>query len=120
MEFQPGNEYGRQGRPKGARNKLAGTVYVEVLQFLTEPVAFVAGEPTKLQSLLLTMWREAPRDLARFIASILPRELSIETSTMNELSDEELDRMIEVLRARALAVREQQSLDDVKMLDHAN
>ena len=66
------------------------------------------------------MWREAPRDLARFIASILPRELSIETSTINELSDEELDRMIEMLRARALAVREQQSLDDVKMLDHAN
>ena len=120
MKFQPGNQLGAAGRPKGARNKLAGTVDVEVLEFLTEPAVFQASEPTKLQALLLTLFREAPRDLARFIASILPKELSIETSSVNELSDEELDRMIEMLRARALAAREQQSLDDVKMLEHVN
>ncbi|HKF08911.1 MAG TPA: hypothetical protein VKB89_09340 [Xanthobacteraceae bacterium] len=71
-----------------------------------------------MQALLLTLFREAPRDLARFIASILPKELSIETSSVNELSDEELDRMIELLRARALAAQ-QQSLDDVKVIEHA-
>jgi hypothetical protein len=120
MKFQPGNEYGKQGRPKGARNKLASVVYLEVLEFLTEPAGKPqASEPTKLQSLLLTMWREAPRDLARFIASILPRELSIETSAMNELSDDELDRLIETLRARILEVREE-PLDDVKMIEHVN
>jgi hypothetical protein len=123
MKFQPGNEYGKQGRPKGARNKLASSVYTDVLEFLTEPAAFQASEPTKFRALLLTLWREAPRDLGRFIASILPKELSIETSTVTELSDEELDRLIFELRARALAVREEQSLDDdaaeLKLLPHA-
>ena len=80
---------------------------------MLEPPAFEASEPTKFRALLLTMFREAPRDLARFIASILPKELSIETSSVNELSDEELDRMIELLRSRALAVREQQSIEHV-------
>jgi hypothetical protein len=121
LKFQLGNQLGAAGRPKGARNKLAGTVYTEVLEFLSEPaVKPQASEPTKLQALLLTLWREAPRDLARFIASILPKELSIETSSVNELSDEELNRMIEMLRSRALAAREQQSLDQVKMLEHVN
>jgi len=120
LKFQPGNQLGAAGRPKGARNKLASHVFADVLQFLTEPAAFEASERTKFQSLLLTMWRESPRDLARFVASILPRELQIETSSVNELSDEELDRMIEMLRARALAAREQQSLDQGKMIEHAN
>jgi len=120
LKFQPGNQLGAAGRPKGARNKLASHVFADVLQFLTEPAAFEASERTKFQSLLLTMWREAPRDLARFIATIMPKELSIETSSVNELSDEELDRMIKMLRARALAAREQQSLDQVKMLEHVN
>jgi hypothetical protein len=120
-QFQLGHS---GGRPKGARNRLASTVYVEVLEFLTEPAAFQASEPTKFRALLLTLWREAPRDLGRFIASILPKELSIETSAVSELSDEELDRMIEMLRERALAVREEQSLDDdaaeLKLLPHAS
>jgi hypothetical protein len=106
-QFQLGHS---GGRPKGVRNKLASIVYVEVLEFLTEPAVFQATEPTKFRALLLTLWREAPRDLARFVASILPKELSIETSTVNELSDEELDRMIEALRERALAAREEQAL----------
>jgi hypothetical protein len=54
----------------------------------------------------------------------LPKELSIETSTVTELTDEELDRLIFELRARALAVREEQSLDDdaaeLKELPHAS
>ena len=119
MKFPPGNQLGAAGRPKGARNKLASHVFADVLQFLTEPAAFESSEPTKFRALLLNLWRESPRDLARFVASILPRELQIESSSVNELSDEELDRMIELLRSRALAVREQ-SLDDVKVLEHAN
>jgi hypothetical protein len=53
----------------------------------------------------------------------LPKELSIETSNVNELSDEELDRMIEILRERALAAREEQAVDDaaeLKLLPHVS
>jgi hypothetical protein len=114
--FQKGNTWGSAGRPKNSRNKLAGHVFSDVLEFLTEPAAFEARELTKFRSLLLTLWRESPKDLARFIASILPRELQIETSSVNELTDEELDRMIFELRARALAVREEQALDDASRL----
>jgi hypothetical protein len=124
MKFQPGNEYGKQGRPKGARNKLAGYVYSVVYDFLSSPATFApSSEPTKLESLLLTTWRDSPRDCLRFIASILPKELSIETSTVNELSDEELDRMMAMLRERALAAREQALDDDaveLKLLPHAS
>src|SRR5262249_42304096 len=98
---------------KGARNKLAGTVYVEVLEFLTEPAVFQASERTKLQALLLTLFREAPRDLARFFATIMPREWPIEPTSGNELSAEELVRRFEMLRSRALAAREQQSIEHV-------
>ena len=117
MKFQPGNQLGAAGRPRGARNRLASQVFSDVLQFLLEPPAFEASEPTKFRALLLTLWREAPRDFARFVASILPRELQIESSSVSELSDEELDKLIETLRARALAVREQQSLDHMKVLE---
>jgi hypothetical protein len=119
-QFQLGHS---GGRPKGARNKLASSVYTDVLEFLTEPAAFQASEPTKFQTLLTTLWREAPRDLARFVASILPKELSIETSTVNELSDEELDRVVGMLRERALAAREQALDDDaaeLKELPHVS
>ena len=108
MKFEAGNTYGKAGRPKGARNKVASYVYFVVHEFLSSPATFApSGEPTKFESLLLNTWRDSPRDCLRFIASILPRELQIETSTVNELTDEELDRMIEVLRERALAVREE-------------
>jgi hypothetical protein len=123
MKFQPGNEYGKQGRPKGARNKVASFVYSVVYDFLSSPATFApSSEPTKLESLLQTTWQESPRDCLRFVASILPKELSIETSTVNELSDEELDRMIEILRERALAAREEQALDaaELKELPHAS
>ena len=123
MQNQNGIQ-GAEGRPKGARNKLAASVFSDVYEFLTEPAAFRAGEPTKFRALLLTLFRESPRDLLRFIASIMPKELSIESSTVTELADEELDRMIEQLRERALAAREGRSLDDtsqkLKMLPHAH
>jgi hypothetical protein len=118
MKFQPGNEYGKQGRPKGARNKVAGYVYSVVYDFLSSPTTFAPSEsePTKLETLLLITWRDSPRDCLRFVASILPKELSIETNTVNELTDEELDRMIEMLRERALAAREEQAPDDASQL----
>ena len=102
MKFQPGNQLGAAGRPRGARNRVASHVFSDVLEFLLEPPAFEASKPTKFRALLLTLWRESPRDLARFITSILPKELSIETSAVNELSDEELDRMIEILRSTSI------------------
>jgi hypothetical protein len=117
-QFQLGHS---GGRPRGARNKLASSVYTDVLEFLTEPAAFQATEPTKFKALLLTLWREAPRDLARFVASILPKELSIETSTVTELSDEELDRRLEWIERALIAPREEQSLDDAsqqRLIEH--
>jgi hypothetical protein len=112
LKFQPGNQLGAAGRPRGARNRLAAHVFSDVLEFICEPAAFQPAESTKFRALLLNLWRESPRAFARFLTSILPRELSIESSTVNELTDEELDRMIQMLRARALAAREEQSLDD--------
>ena len=68
---------------------------------------------------MLATWRDSPRDCLRFIASILPRELQIETSTVNDLTDEELDRIIETLRERALAAREE-AVAELKLLPHVS
>jgi hypothetical protein len=45
------------------------------------------------------------------MCSILPKELILENSTITELDDAELDHMIEMLRERALAARQQQALE---------
>src|SRR5262245_50507106 len=52
--------------------------------------------------------------------SMLPRELMVE-SVAAQLDDSELDRMIEMLRERVLAAREEQTLDqitEIKLVEH--
>jgi hypothetical protein len=52
---------------------------------------------------------EQPAAYVRVMCSILPKELIFENSTITELDDAELDHMIEMLRERALAVRQEQA-----------
>jgi hypothetical protein len=120
LKFDPGNSYSK-GRPRGARNKLAGHVFEDVLAFWNEPVK-EGSTLTKGMAALQTMFRERPADFVRSVFSIMPKEFVFE-NVVSELADEELDRMIEMLRERALAAREERSLDvasQLKMLPHAH
>jgi hypothetical protein len=117
-KFQPGHQI-KGGRPKGARNKLAGRVFDDILAHWSEPAA-VGGELCKGQEALETLYRERPGEYLRLTASVLPKEFVFENA-VTELDDEELDRMIEMLRERALTARQEQALElkpEPKALSH--
>ena len=81
--FQPGNKLG--GRTKGARSKL-GEAFVEALHDDFQEHGVAAIE---------TMRASDPGAYVRVIASLLPKEVKIETSS--DLTDEQLDERIQQL-----------------------
>jgi hypothetical protein len=116
MKFESGNHFS-SGRPKGARNKLANSVFQDVLQFWNEPTA--DGKTTKGKAALLTMWRERPHEFVKSIFAIMPREFWVE-SIVTELADDELDRMIELFREQQRIAREESALPALRMIPHAH
>jgi hypothetical protein len=102
-QFKPGHS----GRPRGSRNKLAQRVFDDIFRHWCEPAS---GELCKGQAALELLYREEPSAYLRLTASVLPKEFVFENA-VTELDDEELDRMIEALRERAIAARQEQALE---------
>jgi hypothetical protein len=75
-----------------------------MLEFWNEP-AKDGSAVTKGKAAMLTMWRERPHEFVKFVGSVMPKEFLFE-NVVTELADDELDHMIEMLRERALAARE--------------
>jgi hypothetical protein len=107
-QFKPGHNI-KGGRPQGSRNKLAQRVFDDIFRHWNEPAG---GDLCKGQAALELLYREKPGDYLKLTASVLPRDLVIENVAAN-LDDDELDRMISMLRERALAVRKEQALEMV-------
>jgi hypothetical protein len=105
-QFKPGHNI-KGGRPKGSRNKLAQRVFDDIFRHWNEPAG---GDLCKGQAALELLYREKPGDYLKLTASVLPKEFVFENA-VTELDDEELDRMIEMLRERALSAREEQTLE---------
>lgn len=80
-QFKPGNP----GRPKGSRNKL-GEAFIEALHDDFQRDGVVA---------IQTMRSADPGGYVRVIASLLPKEFKIETTS--DLTDEQLDARIRAL-----------------------
>ena len=100
-------EKGSAGRPKGSRNKLAQRVFDDLFRHWNEEAG---GGLCKGQAALELLYRENPGNYLKLTASVLPKEFVFENA-VSELDDEELDSMIEALRERALAARQEQSLE---------
>jgi hypothetical protein len=89
--FEPGNTSGKLGgRPRGARNKLSR-------KFLGDCHADWQEHGAKAISI---MRREDPAGYCKMMASLVPRELEVTATAVAELADDELDRIIETLRAQ--------------------
>lgn len=95
--FQPGNKFGK-GRPKGSRNKL-GEDFLSALQ-----ADFEAHGPATI----VKVREERPHEYLKVIAGILPKELNVNTSRVEEMSDDELADGIAALQSilAAQAARE--------------
>ncbi|MCJ2085522.1 hypothetical protein MKK88_05870 [Methylobacterium sp. E-005] len=81
-------EAGNPGRPKGARNKLS-EAFAEALHADFQQHGVEA---------IQRMREEEPAQYVRTIASLLPKDVRIESAPLAELSDDELGRLIDVVR----------------------
>lgn len=84
---------GGPGRPKGSRNKL-GEAFTEALfdHFQREGASVIERVAT-----------EDPSTYMRVVAGLLPKELKVETSPVEALSDDELASLIHTVRSAATA-----------------
>ena len=87
-QFKPGQVANPAGRPKGARNKL-GEAFVSALH----------DDFTQHGAEAIAKVREVdPSTYMRVVAGLLPKEVKIERP-IEEMSDDELGRLIDLLRA---------------------
>lgn len=93
-QFKPGQSGNPNGRQKGSRNKLGEAfllaLYEDFQQHGAEAV--VACRETK------------PDAYVRVIASLLPQEVKVSTNPLAEMSDDELSRLIDIIRSADSAV----------------
>lgn len=82
--FEPGKSPNPSGRPKGSRNKLGE-------QFLTD---MYADWQENGAAVIKAVRAEKPDVYLKVVASILPKELNIKVSELDDLSDADLDRRI--------------------------
>jgi hypothetical protein len=96
MRFRPGNP-GGPGRPRGVKDKLS----VEFLNALIEDFRQGGAAAIKICRI------ENPVKYVSILASLMPRDLAIESSRMGELSDDELNALIEHVRQTRARLIEQ-------------
>jgi hypothetical protein len=92
MTFHNGLPKG--GRPKGARNRLCRAVLDDLMADWRE------GGPAAIK----IMRTERPHEYVRAMVSILPKELILESS-MTDLTDDQLDELIDQIKQQLLTVR---------------
>jgi hypothetical protein len=87
--FRPGQSGNPKGRPKGSRHKL-GEDFLAALRQDFEQHGVGVIEKVR---------QERPDAYLKIIASVLPKELDVRTDPLEELSDDELEAGIAILKS---------------------
>jgi hypothetical protein len=85
-QFKPGNP----GRPKGARNKLGEEFLQDMLADWTEHGAKVIEDVRK----------DKPDQYLKVVASVLPKELNVKVSELDELTDDQIAQQLAFISAQ--------------------
>ena len=92
--FQPGQSGNPAGRAKGSRHKL-GEAFIQDM--------YAAWE-TQGKAAIDRVIKDRPHEFIKSVASILPKEIEVKTTSVQELSDDDLAAALIALRsATALA-----------------
>lgn len=87
LKWKPGQSGNPKGRPKGSRNKLGEA-------FLEDMMASWQKHGTEAIERVI---EERPQDYLKVIASILPKELNVNLSPIEQMNDDELIHRIREL-----------------------
>ena len=89
MPWQPGQSGNPAGRPRGSRNRL-GEAFVDDL---------CADWKENGPQVIVAVRKDDPSTYLRVVASILPKELAVSNTPLDEISDDELLELLAKLRA---------------------
>lgn len=89
--IKPGEVRNPSGRPKGTRNKL-GEAFIKALH-----ADFEEHGPKVIETVRI----EKPDQYLKVVASILPKELTVNTSALGDMSDDELVAVLSAMRSIA-------------------
>lgn len=91
--IKPGQVLNPKGRPKGSRNAL-GEDFISTLQ---------ADFKKHGAQVVETVRTERPADYLKVVASILPKEINVNKTALQELSDDELAGILDAVRLQVLS-----------------
>ena len=86
--FQPGNNMNPGGRPKGSLNRLQGDFMWELAE------SFAKHGKSAIEAVIA----DKPHEFLKICASLMPKELTVTTTVLDEMSLEQLEESLATLK----------------------